>query len=234
MTDADNDTDDYDNPWKDVLEGHFEDAMRRFFPAAHRRIDWPRGHAFLDTELRQITRDAETGRRHVDKLVRVWLKDGREEWVLLHVEVQVQPDADFARRMFTYLHRIYDRYGRLVASFAILADDRPRWRPDHFAYALLGTRLRLDFATVKLLDLDAEDPVHAGNPFNAVIAAHTRALETRRDPTARLRWKTEIVRSLYTRGFNRQQVVDLFRFIHWVMRLPVELDAAFHQTVEES
>ena len=46
MTDADLDTDDYDNPWKDVLEGHFEDAMRRFFPAAHHRIDRGAGCTF--------------------------------------------------------------------------------------------------------------------------------------------------------------------------------------------
>ncbi|MBF0605802.1 MAG: hypothetical protein HQL07_19170 [Nitrospirae bacterium] len=36
-----------------------------------------------------------------------------------------------------------------------------------------------------------------------------------------------ITRMLYERGFTSQQIVDLFRFIDWVLNLPEELDNQF-------
>jgi len=63
--------DDYDTPWKDVLERYLPDFMAFFFPQAHTDINWSRGYVWLDTELRQVTRDAELGRRQAVKLVQV-------------------------------------------------------------------------------------------------------------------------------------------------------------------
>ena len=91
---------DFDSPWKEILEVYFEPFMALFFSEACRQIDWERGHEFLDKELRQITRDAEMGRRTADKLVKVWLRDGRETWIFVHIEVQAQVDPDFEERMF--------------------------------------------------------------------------------------------------------------------------------------
>ncbi len=79
---------DTDSPWKEILEHYFEPSMALFFPDAHSEIDWEMGHEFLDKELQQITREAEIGKRTVDKLVKVWLKDGKETWILMHIEVQ--------------------------------------------------------------------------------------------------------------------------------------------------
>ena len=44
------------------------------------------------------------------------------------------------KRIYVYNYRIFDLYDRRVASLAILADDRPNWKPDHFSYALLGCK----------------------------------------------------------------------------------------------
>ncbi len=35
--------DDYDSPWKEILEDYFQDFMAFFFPLAAAEIDWPRG-----------------------------------------------------------------------------------------------------------------------------------------------------------------------------------------------
>ena len=63
--------DDYDSPWKEVIEQYFQDFIAFFFPLAYNDIDWSKDHKFMDKELRQITRDAKTGRKYVDKLVHV-------------------------------------------------------------------------------------------------------------------------------------------------------------------
>ena len=44
--------DDYDSPWKDVLEHAFPEFMAFYFPDASAQIDWAQGHEFKNTELR--------------------------------------------------------------------------------------------------------------------------------------------------------------------------------------
>jgi len=111
-----------------------EPFLALFFTQADSEIDGGRGYESLDTELQHVVRDAELGRRVVDKLVKVWLKDGREQWVLIHVEVQTSEEANFAKRMYVYNYRLFDRYNREVVSLAVLGDDNPCWRPDSFGY----------------------------------------------------------------------------------------------------
>ena len=107
---------DYDSPWKEILEGYFPDFMAFFFPQAHRDIDWPKGYESLDKELQQIVRDAELGKRLADKLMKVWRLDGEAQIVIIHTEIQAGHDPAFAKRMYTYNYRLFDRYDRPVVS----------------------------------------------------------------------------------------------------------------------
>ena len=138
---------DYDSPWKELLDLQFEEFMAFFFPSAHAQIDWQAGHESLDKELQKIALDAALGRRVVDKLVKVQLTNGQEQWVLVHVEVQTQPALGFPERMFVYHYRIRDRFGARCATFGVLADGDPAWRPAEFRDELLGTELMLRFST---------------------------------------------------------------------------------------
>src|SRR5581483_10979867 len=83
---------DFDSPWKEALELYFPAFLLLFYPHIHADIDWPRGHEFLNKELQRLAPKGGRGRLYVDKLVKVWRKDGREAWVLIHVEVQTQRD----------------------------------------------------------------------------------------------------------------------------------------------
>ena len=222
---------DYDSPWKNVLESYFEPFMAFFFPQAHAEIDWTQGYEFLDKELAQVVRDAELGRRRVDKLVRVTLRNGQVGLVLIHVEIQSQWEAEFNERMYIYNYRLFDRYHKPVASLAVLGDEQPHWRPDRYEYELLGCRAGLHFPVVKLLDYGADWPALEtnDNPFATVVMAHLKALETRTDDPSRYRWKRALVKRLYARHYSRQDVLELFRFIDWIMNLPEELELQFVQ-----
>ena len=67
-----------DTPWKEVIETLFQQFMGFFFPKAYAAIDWSRPPVFLDKELQQVVRGAATGRRVVDKLVKVWQSGGKK------------------------------------------------------------------------------------------------------------------------------------------------------------
>src|SRR6266853_2034535 len=103
---------DYDSPWKEALDVYFRAFLAFFYPLIHTDIDWSRGVESLDKELQQIAPKSAHGRRYVDKLVKVWRKNGREVWVLLHVEVQMHRQRGFGRRMYVYNTRIFDHFGR--------------------------------------------------------------------------------------------------------------------------
>jgi hypothetical protein len=122
--------DEFDSPWKDVLESYFPDFIQFFFPHIYDEIDWSRGYDFLDQELQQVVRDAELGKRLADKLVKVWKRDGEETWVLIHAEIQNQEESDFSKRIFVYYYRLLDKYDRPIVSLAILGDERSSWRED--------------------------------------------------------------------------------------------------------
>ncbi len=114
--------DDYDSPWKDAIDHYFPEFMAFCFPDAYVRIDWSKEQVFLDQELHAVVQDAELGKRLVDKLVRVTLQNGDENWIYIHVEVQGTKQVEFAERMFVYNYRLYDRYRRPIASMAVLTD----------------------------------------------------------------------------------------------------------------
>lgn len=215
----------FDDAWKEALDFYFEPFMAFFFAEAHREIDWSRGFEMLDKELRQITPESEQGQRVADKLMKVWRTDGQDEWVLVHIEVQSQAESQFAKRMFVYNYRLFDRYNRKVASFAILGDDRSAWRPDRFGYELWGTKVGIEFASAKLLDY-AVDTVALEthpNPFAVVVLAHLRALETARDDEARRVSEVRLVKGLYDRGLSADQIRQLYCLIDGMMNLPKPL-----------
>jgi hypothetical protein len=228
-------TTDYDSPWKEALDGYFEPFLALLFPEVHRQIDWSRGYEPLDKEFQQVVRDAEVGRRYVDKLVKVWTPTGTECWVLIHVEVQTARDADFPARMYVYNYRVFDRYNRPMASLAVLADDDPSWRPSEFQRRLFGCEAGIRFPAVKLLDFSAQETMleASANPFSKVVLAHLKARETHRDPGDRHTWKIRPVRGLYERAFSAQDVRELFRLIDWMMELPAVLNDRFWQELDK-
>ncbi len=228
-------TSDYDSPWKDILDQFFEDFMEFYFAAAAAQIDWARGYEFLDKELQKITADAAIGRRTVDKLIKVWLKNGSELWVLIHVEVQGQRETDFTLRVYVYHYRIFDRYHAPVATFVILADEDENWRPSEYREELLGTKVTFEFPAVKLLDYRArrEELEQSDNVFAVVTLAQLAAMETRGNARDRFREKFALTRRLYEHGFDRQRVIGLLKFIDWGLTLPEELQAEFHDKLSE-
>ncbi len=226
---------DYDSAWKDVLRTFFPQFMELLFPQIHADIDWSRGVEFLDTELQKVVRDAELGRRFADKLVRVYRRGGEETWVLVHVEVQGQPDPTLPQRIYVYNYRLYDYNGRRVVSLVVLADPQSGWRPDCYEDDLWGCSIRLRFPVVKILDWAGRtaELEQSGNPFAVVVLAQLSALAARGNSEERLQGKWQLVRGLYDRGYTRAQILELFRFIEWVLVLPPGLQDRFKNLVRE-
>ncbi len=225
--------DNYDSPWKEAISSCLPEFIAFHFPDVHAQIDWTKPVDFLEQELLSVSHDHGPQSSFVDKLVGVTRIDGQPEWVVIHIEIQSQPQSEFAERMFLYHARLYERHRQPIASLALLADERPDWRPESFRYAVFGCRLALHFPVVKLLDWTGREArlEDSRNPFAVLTLAHLATRATRQDPTSREREKIRLVRALYRSGMDRQRMVDLFRMIDWMMKLPKENDRRFRQTV---
>jgi hypothetical protein len=222
-----------DSPWKEALEHFLEPFLALFFPEVHAGINWSRGYESLDKELQQIIREAEVSKRLADKRFKVWRKDGKESWLLIHIEVQGQRERAFPERMFVYSYRIYELYRQPTFSLAVLCDEQANWRPARFEYNVWGCRVGIEFPIVKVLDYRQreEELEQSPNPFAAVILAQLKVLQTHGSPQTRWQWKLRLVKGLYERGLNREQVRQLFRVPDWMLALPQELNESFRDEI---
>lgn len=56
---------------------------------------------------------------------------------------------------------------------------------------------------------------------------HLKTKETRNDAQARKNWKFRLTCRLYEQGYERQDILNLFRFIDWMLELPEGLKQEF-------
>ena len=70
-----------------------------------------------------------------------------------------------------------------------------------------------------------------------IVLAQLAALKTQKDIDMRLKIKFSLTRKLYDRGLDRDTILNLYKFIDWVLTLPKELGIHYneylHQIEEE-
>ena len=226
---------DFDNSWKEALEKLFPLFIKFFFPRIHAQIDWSRPVEFLDDEFQQLLEEAQISKCLVDKLVKVWLKEGKELWILIHIEIQNQQKKDFAQRMYDYHTSIYRRYKHKVASMAILGDRNKNWKPSFFDYNNLESGVHFYFPIVKLLDYyeRLDELETSDNPFAFMVMTHLKMLQAGKDVTNLASWKLEITKTLLERGFSSEITSYVLRFIDMIIRLPIEKEKSYRRQVIE-
>lgn len=93
----------------------------------------------------------------------------------------------------------------------------------------------IEFPCIKLLDYRKkwDELEQSKNPFAFVVMAHLKTQETQRNMEDRYRWKVELTKNLYRQGLKKQDILNLYLFIDWIMEIPEELDEAFYNEIRE-
>ncbi len=220
--------------WKKAIQRYIDKFFEFFFPEIFYDIDFSKGVKFYDKELQKITKDSKIGKRVADTLIEVKLKNGDEKLILIHVEVQSYPEKEFSKRMFTYNYKIYDRYEKEVVSLAILADEDESFRDNVFQRKRWGFELRFEFPYVKLLDYRGKEEKlkKDDNPFSVIVLTFLKEFESENEEE-RYVGKLELIKSLYDKGYTKEDVLMLYEFIDWMMRLPEDLDRRLYREIEK-
>ena len=218
---------DYDGAWKEALRWHLQEFIELCFPLLAGLIDWTSKPEWLDKEIGQII--GRSGRRNqeVDLLFKVRLIDGRDQWILCHLEIQSSYEADFMARIDLYSSGLKWLFQQEVLTLVILTDLNSDWRPStyHFEFGGYGTDRR--FPVCKVLDRIEADWAGDRTLMVEVARAQIAALRTAGDPESRYNSKTELVRNLYSAGYNQDEIREIFRLIDWMMHLRPDLDRRF-------
>jgi predicted transposase YdaD len=226
-----------DSLWKAILEDVFDDFLRFFFENAEELFDFSRPFEFLDKELEQLfpIDPDDFAPKYVDKLVKVFTKQGEEKWILVHVEVQGSTDKTFAQRMFQYFYRIFDRYQRPITAFAILTDGNKRFKPTHYEQSYLGTHLRYDFNLYKLLEQEEVLLAESSNPFAMVALTALIALKKGKVTEKELlEQKVNLLKRLVGKGFQREKIEALMGFLKLYVRFGnSENDTKFDEAINQ-
>jgi len=205
-----------DTLWKGILENVWDDFLRFMFKDADHIFDMERSFEFLDKELEDLFPATDNDApKFVDKLVKVFTRTGKEEWILVHVEVQGYHDKDFALRMFRYFYRILDRYGMPVTAVAIFTDRNKKFHPKSYKYSCLGTSTTYSFNTYKIIDQDEVEIEKDDNPFAIVILTVLLALKKKKlSDDDLLHLKLQIFRNLYQRNVHPSKTRGLHTFLN--------------------
>jgi len=165
--------------WKGILEDVFDDFLLFMFEEKAEVFDFERPFEFLNKELAQIYPVDENVAypKYVDKLVKVFTKQGKEEWILVHVEVQGYNDPDFAERMFTYFYRILDKFKKRVTCVALFTGNEKLAVTNQYDYAFLGTENHFRYNAYSIIDQDIDELSKNSNPFALVVQTALIALQ---------------------------------------------------------
>lgn len=144
------------------------------------------------------------------------------------------PVGKLPQRMMVYSYRISDARKLPIISIAILIDDNPHWRVDHYREECFGTYLEIGYIVVKLLDYQQrrQELEAMNNHFAIVILAQLAVLETTHDANVRLKAKTALTRQLFDKGFVKEDIIELFRMIDWLVNLPEELMLEYNDVLK--
>jgi hypothetical protein len=225
----------HDSPWKDTIDQFPRSFLEVTFPEVAAGIDWSVQPESLEQELREITPASEVGAKRVDKLLKVRLLDGTDQWLYLHIEVQMHYDPDLPKRLFIYHYRIFDRYGVSPLTLAILGDTSRKWRPTSYHYQTLGCGITFLFLICKTIDFKGklDDPRYRHQQTLFVIAAHLGTQQHRRTPQQLSDYCLELTVKLYNEGYPPSDVHLLHRLIDWLIPLPDDLKIQFRKQLQQ-
>lgn len=229
---------DYDGLWKRIIGELFQEFIQFFAPELSKRVDFTKVPEFLQQELYREIIEEKKGKNIADLIVKIYLKNGQEKWILIHVEVNNKVNKDFPKRMFRYFYRIYDKFDRNIYAIALITDGTISKYPDHFHYSFYGTQVEYKYTVYKFHEHTLEELEQLTNPFAAAVIAGKYASQHKNDVEIRYQFKRKLMIQILDRFSgeekkSRTYISALFHFIEYILQTPDELKSKLREEIIE-
>ncbi len=196
---------DHDRLFKELISTFFIEFIELFLPGIASDIDRD-SIQFLPEE---VLSDVTAGEKKlIDLLAKVKYQE-KETYFLIHVEAQSYSQQDFAKRMFKYFARLYEKYDLPIYPVVIFSFDEPlRAEPKTHTIQFPNLDvLRFEFAAIQLNKISWRDYLTQQNPVAAALMAKMNI-----SPEERPQVKAECLRLLTTLRLDpaRMQLISGF------------------------
>lgn len=158
---------DHDRLFKELISTFFTEFIELFLPTIAYDID-KESIQFLPEE---ILVDITAGdKKVIDLLAKVKYKQ-KDTFFLIHLEAQSYTQQDFAKRMFKYFARLYEKYDLPIYPVVIFSFDEPlRQEPQIHTITFPNLEvLKFQFAAIQLNRISWRDYLNQQNPVAAAL-----------------------------------------------------------------
>ena len=201
---------DYDSLWKDFTRICWREVLYDFMPDLYNAADLTRDAVQLDKELHDVVaglgseEETQTTKRYVDNLLKIYLKNGKEEWILLHIEIQGRGGENISARMFRYQCMLFVHHNRHPAAMAILTAKRPKKEvePGKYEAELFGTKIKYEYNVIKAYELDDEELKARKTITSLFLYALKKGKESRKSEKDKFAYMKEIMELAAKMGFD--------------------------------
>lgn len=202
---------------KGAVEENLPDFLRFIYPNADALFDFSRGLTMMDKELLAIVPDREQkkGKRVADLLVKAYLRDGTEKYILINLELEGSDDKALAERIYRYNVRIWDRYGVPVASIVFFTGHRKQPRPVAYRREVLDTLIDFRYRGVHIFDKTEGELLAMDNICAFVALACQKSLLEGKVPDEELgEDRSTIARALIETGkYDKDRIIGFLVFL---------------------
>ncbi|MEM6753122.1 MAG: Rpn family recombination-promoting nuclease/putative transposase [Cyanobacteria bacterium P01_C01_bin.38] len=196
---------DHDRLFKELISTFFLEFLELFLPEIAADID-KNSIQFLPEEV--LTDVTAGDKKLIDLLVKVKYKQ-QDTFFLIHVEAQSYTQQDFAKRMFKYFARLYEKYDLPIFPVVIFSFDEPlRAEPKVHSVTFPNLEvLKFEFASIQLNRISWRDYLSQQNPVAAALMSKMNI-----SPEERPQVKAECLRLLTTLRLDpaRMQLISGF------------------------
>ncbi len=223
---------DFDGNWKEIIIEFFEDFVAFYIPHLFPKVDFSKPIEILEQELIQILEALGSDTKRVaDKLVKVWLKDGTEKWILVHIEIQSYFERLFPKRMYQMFSMIFNKYDHEIVAIAIYTNIKTPRFFDSFTLKSYGTSMIYQFIGYRIMRQNEAELLASKNIFALFVLANIYVNKTRKDFKQRLEYKEKMIELGIKRHISREKMFRFFFFIDNVMKIPVNLQQEFNNFI---
>ncbi|MBK9459289.1 MAG: hypothetical protein IPN94_07605 [Sphingobacteriales bacterium] len=216
---------DFDARWKELIHSFTEDFIAFFLPTLYPLVDFTKPPEFLEQELQKLFPNEElAGKKISDKLIRLYLKDGQEWFVLVHIEVEGDAPTAYSKEVFKYYYRILDRHEVDITTIVVYVGDKVPKHHNIYTRSFHGTELIFKFNTYIVKKQDPANLLASDNVFALAILANLYVLQSKNQFDKRFAFKYQLLDLLLQKNYPKQTIKELFVFIDYLMLLPKELE----------
>ncbi|MCB0520240.1 MAG: Rpn family recombination-promoting nuclease/putative transposase [Lewinellaceae bacterium] len=225
---------DTDHPWKQIFTYFFREAIAFIEPDLHDLIDWDRQIEFLEQELHEIIKTRFRGSKLCDKLAKVRLKDGKDLYLLVHIEIESNPKANFPKRFFWYRILIFDKHkSEDIFSIAVYTGSPSANQVDRYQYGFLTNRLLFEFPAYKIWEQDEALLLQSENIFALFVLAQQYANRTRDDMEKRFAFRKKLFEFAQAKKIDRIKILEALIFVRYLTLMPKDLEINYNQFILE-